>query len=123
MIRPMNRPVIKQAIRAFTLASLCAVVPLGASAHGLIVFASVDCEAVLVEAKFTNGKAVQQAEVRVLDGENALLQTLPISKDGTVSLPLESLDHSGGLVIEVDTGSHDNYWIVTPEDIVKNCQS
>lgn len=119
MIGPVIRPVIK----ALALASLCVVAPLGASAHGLIVFATVDCEAVLVEAKFTNGNAVQKAEVRVLDGENALLQTLPITKDGTVSLPLESLDHSGGLVIEVDTGSHDNYWIVTPEDIVKNCQS
>ena len=28
-----------------------------------------------------------------------------------------------GLVIEVDTGSHDNYWIVTPDDIARNCQS
>lgn len=110
-------------IRAVALACLCVAAPIGAAAHGLSVFASVDCEAVLVEAKFSNGKAVQKAEVRVLDGENALLMAQPITKDGTLSVPLDSVDHSGGLVIEVDTGTHDNYWIVTPDDIAKNCQS
>ncbi len=110
-------------IRAIALASICAVAPIGAAAHQLTVFASVDCEAVLVEAKFSNGNAVQQAEVRVLDGENSLLLTLPIGTDGTVAIPLDSVDHSGGLLIEVDTGSHDNYWIVTSDDITRNCQS
>lgn len=111
-------------IRAAALACICAVAaPIGAAAHQLIVFASVDCEAVLVEAKFSNGNAVQIADVRVLDGENALLLTLPISEDGTLSVPLDTVDHAGGLVIEVDTGSHDNYWIVTPDDIAGGCQS
>lgn len=110
-------------IRIAALAGFCVAAPMAAAAHQMVVFASVDCEAVLVEAKFSNGNAVQQAEVRVLDGKNALLTTLPITQDGTVSVPLESVDHSGGLVIEVDTGSHDNYWIVTPEDIARNCQS
>lgn len=110
-------------IRASALAFIFAVAPVGAAAHQLIVFASVDCVAVLVEAKFSNGNAVQQAQVRVLDGENTLLTTLPISEDGTLTVPLDSVDHSGGLVIEVDTGSHDNYWIVTPDDIARNCQS
>ncbi|MEY1554323.1 hypothetical protein AB3Y40_01695 [Yoonia sp. R2331] len=110
-------------IRRAALACLMAAIPVGAAAHQLVVFASVDCAAVLVEAKFSNGNAVQQADVRVLDGANALLTTLPIGKDGTVSVPLDSVDHSGGLTIEVDTGSHDNYWIVTPDDIARNCQS
>jgi nickel transport protein len=77
----------------------------------------------MVEAKFSNGNAVQQAEVRVLDGENVLLMTMPIEEDGTVTIPLADVDHSGGLVIEVDTGSHENYWIVTPDDITRSCQS
>jgi len=110
-------------IRTATLVSLLAAVPMGAAAHKLTVFASVDCDAVLVEAKFSNGNAVQIADVRVLDGENTLLETLPITKDGTLSVPLDSVDHSRGLVIEVDTGSHDNYWIVTPDDISRSCQS
>ena len=110
-------------IRSLALAGLLVAPPMGAAAHQLTVFASVDCEAVLVEARFSNGKAVQQAEVRVLDGTNTLLMTSPITTDGTLSVPLDSVDHSGGLVIEVDTGSHDNYWIVTPEDIARNCGS
>ena len=95
-------------IRTAILGGLLAALPVGAMAHQMVVFASVDCEAVTVEAKFSNGNAVQQADVRVLDG---------------VMVPRDSVDHSGGLVIEVDTGSHDNYWIVTPEDIAKSCQS
>ena len=115
----MDWAVIHKAI----LASVLVAVPIGAAAHQMIVFASVNCQAVMVEAKFSNGNAVQQADVRVLDGDNGLQTTLPIDTDGTVMVPLDSVDHSGGLVIEVDTGSHDNYWIVTPEDIAKSCQS
>jgi nickel transport protein len=102
---------------------LAIVAPFGAAAHQLVVFASVDCEAVTVEAKFSNGRVTQQGDVRVLDGENNLLTTLQLESDGTVLVPLDSVDHSGGLVIEVDTGSHDNYWIVTPEDIARKCGS
>lgn len=109
-------------IRALAIASVCALAPVGAAAHQMVVFASVDCDAVTVEAKFSNGNAVQLADVRVLDGANTLLMTMPITADGTLSVPLEGIDHSEGLVIEVDTGSHENYWIVTPQDIAKNCQ-
>ncbi|MEL6644165.1 MAG: hypothetical protein AAFQ79_09540 [Pseudomonadota bacterium] len=115
----MDGPVI----RAIAIAATLAAVPIGAAAHGLTVFASVDCETVMVEAKFSNGKVAQQGDVRILDGENTLLTTLQLSTDGTASLPLDSVDHSGGLVIEVDTGGHDNYWIVTPEDIARKCGS
>jgi len=116
--------VITSAIRAAALAGIGVVAaPSGAAAHQLIVFASVDCEAVLVEAKFSNGNPVQIADVRVLDGENTLLLTLPITEDGTLLVPLDTVDHAGGLQIEVDTGSHDNYWIVTPDDIARGCQS
>lgn len=110
-------------IRAFAFSMVVAAAPIGAAAHQMIVFASVDCETVTVEAKFSNGNAVQQAEVRVLDGDNVLLSTLAINEDGTATIPLSSVDHSGGLVIEVDTGSHNNYWIVTPDDIARSCQS
>ncbi|MEM9698904.1 MAG: hypothetical protein AAF943_08965 [Pseudomonadota bacterium] len=110
-------------IRALGAAASVLATPVTVAAHQLVVFASVDCEAVTVEAKFSNGKAVQRGEVRVLDGESTLMTTLDIDADGTTKVPLESLDHAGGLVIEVDTGSHDNYWIVTPEDIARKCGS
>jgi nickel transport protein len=115
----MDRPVI----RGLALSGVLAVAPIGAAAHQLVVFASVDCEAVTVEAKFSNGRVTQKGDVRVLDGENNLLATLQLGKDGTALVPLDSVDHAGGLVIEVDTGSHDNYWIVTPEDIARKCGS
>lgn len=96
---------------------------MAAAVHGLVVFASVDCHAVTVEAKFSNGWVTQQGDVRVLDGENTLLTTLQLESDGTAVVALDTVDHSGGLVIEVDTGNHDNYWIVTPEDIARKCGS
>ncbi|MEO1238965.1 MAG: hypothetical protein AAFW64_04735 [Pseudomonadota bacterium] len=110
-------------IRAVALSALGVAVPMGAAAHQLVVFASVDCQAVTVEAKFSNGRVTQKGDVRVLDGDNNLLVTLQLRSDGTANVPLDSVDHSGGLLIEVDTGSHDNYWIVTPEDIARNCGS
>lgn len=115
----MDGPVIRVA----ALSAMLAAAPIGAAAHQLIVFASVDCEVVMVEAKFSNGNPVQIAEVRVLDGDSVLQTTLEISEDGTIEIPLDSVDHSGGLVVEVDTGNHDNYWIVTPEDIARSCGS
>jgi nickel transport protein len=110
-------------IRALALSSFVIAAPMSAAAHQLVVFASVDCEAVTIEAKFSNGRVTQQGDVRVLDGENNLLTTLQLETDGTALVPLDSVDHTGGLLIEVDTGSHDNYWIVTPEDIARKCGS
>ncbi|MCV6592400.1 MAG: hypothetical protein OIF48_05565 [Silicimonas sp.] len=110
-------------IRAFALAAIGIVAPLSAAAHQLVVFASVDCEAVTVEAKFSNGKVAQLGDVRVLDGLNNLVLRLKLERDGTARVPLADVDHTGGLVIEVETGDHDNYWIVTPEDIARKCGS
>ena len=110
-------------IRRLCLAAVMTTVPLGAAAHQLVVFASVDCENVTVEAKFSSGRVAQQGEVRILDGENTLLTTLQLESDGTAVVPLHSVDHSGGLVIEVDTGGHDNYWLLTPDDIAHKCGS
>ena len=44
----------------------------------------------------------------------------PVSNEDIADL---TQDHSGSLVIEVVVGSHDDYWIVTPEDIARNCGS
>lgn len=92
----MDGPVIRTAI----LGGLLAALSVEAVAHQMVVFASVDCKAVTVETEFSNGNAVQQADVRVLDGDNGLQTTLPIYTDGTVMVPLDSVDYSGGLVIE-----------------------
>ena len=94
-----------------------------ATAHGLVVFASVDCDVITVEAKFSNGNVAQKGEVRVLNAERANLATMALEQDGTALIPLDSIDHSEGLFIEVDTGGHDNYWILTPDDIARVCGS
>ncbi len=109
--------------RAFGVIALVAGMPLSAIAHQLVVFASVDCETITVEAKFSNGKVAQKGDVRIFDGENLLLTTLPLTSEGTARVFLNSLNHSTGLVVEVDTGGHDNYWIITPEDISRKCGS
>ncbi|WP_424972870.1 hypothetical protein [Dinoroseobacter sp. S76] len=110
-------------IRTLALCFCAIATPFGVAAHQLVVFASVDCKAVTVEAKFSNGRVTQKGDVRVLDGANNLLTTLQLQSDGTATVPLDSVDHSAGLLIEVDTGSHDSYWIVTPEDIARKCGS
>lgn len=92
-------------------------------AHQLNVFASTDCEVVLIEAKFSTGRVPVMGEVRILDGEKTLLLNLELGVDGTLSVPLAKLDATTGLLIEVDTGDHDDYWILTPEDIARKCQS
>ncbi|MEO0636515.1 MAG: hypothetical protein AAFY73_07695 [Pseudomonadota bacterium] len=110
-------------IRSAAFVACLLAFPGAGLAHQLVVFASVDCETLTVEAKFANGKVAKQGDVRVLDGDNALLTTLPLEENGTAQLPLSSVDHSGGLVVEVDTGGHDDFWIITPEDIARNCGS
>jgi nickel transport protein len=106
-----------------TTAALTFGAAVPAFAHKLTVFASTDCEVVLVEAKFSSGRIPVKGEVRVLDGENALVTTTNLGKDGTVAIPLDEIDAETGVLIEVDTGGHENYWILTPDDIAKKCQS
>jgi nickel transport protein len=119
----MDRQVTRPLIRALGLATLVATLPGVAMAHKLTVFASIDCEVVIVEAKFSNGRAAQKGEVRLFDGENELLTTLQLAEDGTARVPLAEVDSPNGLLIEVDTGGHDNYWILTPEDFSRKCGS
>jgi len=104
------------------IAALLAGAP-PAAAHGLNVFASTDCETVLVEAKFSSGRRPVSGEVRLLDGQNVLLATTELGEDGTVAIPLAGHDTSEGLLVEVETAGHDDYWILTPEDIARQCAS
>ncbi|MEM1150230.1 MAG: hypothetical protein AAGI03_06690 [Pseudomonadota bacterium] len=115
---------IRTALRGAALGCLVTAAPIGAAAHGLVVFASVeDCADVVVEAKFSNGNVAKTGDVRVLGEDRAILSELTLGDDGTARVPLDSIDHSAGLILEVDTGGHDNYWILTPEDIAGKCGS
>ena len=99
---------------------ISALTPGLAHAHGMKVVASTDCEGLLVEATFSNGKAVPEAEVEVRGGDNQPLATLPLV-DGTAEARLDDLDHSGGLLVLIDTDGHDDFWILTPADIAERC--
>lgn len=90
------------------------------AAHQLLVFAFVEDQTVFVETKFSTGKIPISGDVRVLDAENKLLLTLPLMADGRARFPLDADAAARGLSIEVETGEgHDNYWILTPDDIAR----
>lgn len=98
------------------LALIAAALP--AAAHQLRVFASVDGATVNVEAKFSTGRIPQSGEIRVFDGQETLLFTLPLDPSGVTSFPLDDGAAAGGLMIEVEAGEgHSDYWLLTPEDI------
>lgn len=95
-----------------------------AMAHRLNVFAYVAEDTVIVEAKFSTGKIPVSGEVRILNAQSELVATLALNADGTVQFPLADGVGDGGLTIEVSTSEgHDDYWILTPDDIAKGSGS
>jgi len=91
-----------------------------ALAHGLNVFAFVEGEEIVVEAKFASGKLPAAGEVRVFDGAETLLTVIEITEPAPIRLPLEGVPSETGLLIEVDAGNgHTDYWILTPEDLAE----
>lgn len=110
-------------VRAFLIAIAMMGWASASMAHQLVVFAFVQDETVIVETKFSTGKIPLSGDVRVLDGENTLLLTVPLEKDGTARFPLDPEVSGDGLLIEVETGEgHDNYWILTPDDIARGVE-
>ena len=96
------------------LAAIALALPGIAAAHPLLVFASVEGEEVVVEARFANGQPVRAGAMRVTDADGAPVLQLAISSS-PIRFPLADAE---GLMIEVDAGGgHENYWILTPGDI------
>lgn len=87
-----------------------------ALAHQLNVFAFVEGETVVVEVTFSNGRAARSGSVEVFDGNDVLVHRTSVGEDGTARFPLVAT--GTGLRIEVDAGDgHQNYWVLTPQDI------
>lgn len=115
---------MKRVITALVIVGAGVVSATSALAHQLNVFAFVENGMVIVESRFSNGNLPQVGEVSVLDGEGVELMLLPLQADGTVQFPLDPTHSDTGLLIEVRTGEgHDNYWILTPEDIARGSGS
>ncbi|MEM6390149.1 MAG: hypothetical protein AAF825_09960 [Pseudomonadota bacterium] len=112
---------MRSALAALALAGLTATAAFG---HMLNVFAFVEDGEVVVESRFSNGNAPQVGEVRVLDGANVPVLVLPLAEDGTARFSLDPDVAATGLLIEVSTGGgHDNYWILTPDDIARGTEN
>ena len=89
-----------------------------ALAHQLNVFAFVENGMVIVESRFSNGNPPKRGEVSVLSGDGMELMVLSLTVDGMVQFALDPIYLDTGLMIEVRTDEgHDDYWILTPEDI------
>ena len=89
-------------------------------AHRLNVFASVEGEEVVVEAKFSTGRIPVAGTVRVSDAAENELATYDLEPGGTVRFPLDRAAADGGLAITVTTsGDHEGYWVLTPADIAR----
>ncbi|MEM9268525.1 MAG: hypothetical protein AAGA78_06270 [Pseudomonadota bacterium] len=90
--------------------------PTLAMAHALVVFAFVDQGEVVVEAKFSNGRAAQAGTVSVFDGANTKLFDLQIVPGETTRFAVDP--EAGGYLIEVKTpNGHSDYWVLTPNDL------
>tara|TARA_R110000787_G_scaffold40266_2_gene100258 strand:- start:102 stop:437 length:336 start_codon:yes stop_codon:yes gene_type:complete len=107
-------------MRHFLAALAVVVSATTAQAHQLNVFAFVEDGTVTVETKFSTGKIPVSGEVRVLGSDSKVLHTLSLETDGTVRFPLDAGAATEGMTIEVITGEgHEDYWILTPEDIAR----
>lgn len=110
--------------RLIALAVAVVALTTAAFAHQLNVFAFVEDGTVVVESRFSNGNLPQVGEVSVLDASGEALMLLPLAEDGTVRFPLDPAYADTGLLIEVRTGEgHENYWILTPDDIARGSGS
>lgn len=107
-------------IRAALLSLTMVAVALPATAHQLRVFAFVEGEDVNVEAKFSTGRIPKSGEIRVFDAKETLIMTLPLDADGVTTFPLNPDVAAEGLLIEVEASEgHEDYWLLTPEDIAR----
>lgn len=102
--------------RIFLLAGTALTLALPVAAHRLNVFARVEGEEVVAEAKFSNGNPVHVGTFNVYDVNDVLLISVEAGPDGTARFPLQGAE--GGLRIEMNAGDgHEDYWILTPADI------
>lgn len=106
---------VKQLARG-VLCTLMLLLAVNAYGHSLSVFAWVEGDTLLVETRFSSGKIPVSGTITLYDGYDEKLSEHPITGEDVVRLPLPAWE--SGLKVEAATGDgHDNYWILTPDDI------
>ncbi len=112
------------AVAAAMAAGMFLAVTGPAAAHPFNVFARSDCVTVTVMVSINDGDPVTEGAVTLLNGDDVVVATTELVGDtGRVEVPLEGLDATGGIRAEVVSGGHSDYWVLTPEDLARNCSS
>ena len=111
--------------RTLLAALLCGILQLfdthAAQAHALGVFVTLDCTSIAVDARYSNGKRARAGTISLFDDRDILVVERPVSPDTATRIPFETANMLRGFRVVVDTSSHDDYWIVTPDDLSESC--
>ena len=92
-----------------------------AQAHALGVFVTLDCTSIDVDARYSDGKQARVGKISLFDDRDILVVERPVSPNTATRIPFEAANMLRGFRVVVDTGSHDDYWIVTPDDLSESC--
>jgi nickel transport protein len=90
-------------------------------AHALGVFVTLNCTSVDVEARYSNGEPARSGTIAIYDDKDDLMTETAVRPGEATRVPFETADAASGFRVVVDTGSHEDYWIVTPEDVTSSC--
>lgn len=90
-------------------------------AHALGLFVTLNCTSIDVEARYSNGKPARSGTIALYDDEDDLMTETAVRPGEATRVPIENADAANGFRVVVDTGSHEDYWIVTPDDVISSC--
>lgn len=88
-----------------------------ALAHRLVIYAYAEAGEVVVESTFSNGAPAGNGSITVKDGAGAVLAEMPLADTGETRFPVPEGGAEGIAVEVVTDAGHEDYWILTPEDL------
>ncbi|SLN12924.1 hypothetical protein ROJ8625_00375 [Roseivivax jejudonensis] len=107
--------------RGCLVVALCVAQP--ADAHHFNVYAWTDCRVIEVRATTENGTAAAAGDIQLRDDDGNIVGSFDLGPGETTKIPLDGLDLSGGLRVEVQSGPHEDYWQLTQEEIARACST
>ncbi|QFT61968.1 hypothetical protein [Roseivivax sp. THAF30] len=93
------------------------------AAHHFNVYAWTDCQVIEVRATSESGKLAATGDIRLRDDGGNIVGSYDLAPGEATEVPLDGVDLSGGLRVEVQSGPHEDYWQLTQEDIARACAS